>query len=491
MTRRARDVYTEWRGGTCRVKWWTGEYLDSGRKRFGSKDGFTDDDEAYQYGLDQMHDWRHGEKIASADGSILMSVWLDSWLDSLDLAHLSLRNYRWAINSHIRPFFEKKAVKDVTLLDVRAFKRYLGKALGEDNSRRNVMMVLGMVMDDAVKASLRKTSPVERTRRRGRFKRKPRERKRDLPLEVIDRLARNAEIVFGYSGYVFIWTMAFTGMRPGELFGLTREYCYPTWPGSDLRLGDDEDEAERHAEDLERYGKGEGLLPAIRVERQVQYEEGELRFFPPKYDSYRTLVIPPFLAEMLDKLLASHDSEWVFVGVEGGCLARLAFDREYWRPIADGRPERTGPRVQKPRPEIPEVPAMKGKRLYLIRHAHKALLDELGQARFVVETRMGHEMQGVEGTYSSLTVPLERGLMTALQGHWEAFRATLSPEAAIEVVPRPFSTSVADLVRDALRRGITDRADVLDDVRQTRPGATAGAVRQALKRLLRERKSGA
>ncbi|WP_372344628.1 tyrosine-type recombinase/integrase [Streptomyces sp. KL116D] len=432
-----------------------------------------------------MHELRHGEKIAGADGSMLMTDWVDSWLGSLDLAHLSLRNYRWAINSHIRDFFGKKAVKDVTLIDVRAFRRYLAKALREDNSRRNVMMVLGMVMDDAVEAGLRKTSPVERKRRRGRYKKKPRERKKDLPLEVVDRLARNAEIVFGYSGYVFMWTMLFTGMRPGELFGLTREFCYPTWPGSDLRLN--EDEADRYDEDMERYGAAGGLLPAIRVERQVQYEEGELRFFPPKYESYRTLVIPPFLADMLDKLLASHDSEWVFPGIEGGCLARLAFDREYWRPIADGRPERSGARVQKARPEIPEVPAMKGKRLYLVRHGAKAMLDELGQPRYVVETRMGHELQGVEGTYSSLTVALERALVVALQKHWETYRGTLQGEDALEVVPRPLTRSVADLVRDAVRRGITSRAEVLADVRGVRSDATAGAVRQALGRLMSKR----
>ncbi|MFD9070600.1 tyrosine-type recombinase/integrase [Streptomyces lasiicapitis] len=423
MARRAQDVYVEWRGSTCRVKWWTGEYHPNGRKRFESEGGFTDEEDAFRYGEDKRYEARHGEHVSNRDGSTLMDDWLDDWLASLDLAHLSIRNYRWAINSHIRPHFEKKAVKEVDILAVRAFKRHLNRALGEDNSRRNVMMVLGMVMDDAVEAGLRKTSPVERKRRRGRYKKKPRERKKDMPLEVIDRLARNAESVFGYSGYVFMWTMAFTGMRPGELFGLTREFCYPSWPGSDLRLN--EDEVERYDEDLERYGQGEALLPAIRVERQVQYEDSELRFFPPKYESHRTLVIPSFLAEMLDKLLANHDSDWVFPGIEGGCLARLAFDREYWRPIADGLPERSGPHVLKPRPEIPAVPSMKGKRLYLVRHAHKALLDELKQPRYVVETRMGHEMQGVEGTYSSLTVPLERALVAALQQHWEDIRATL------------------------------------------------------------------
>ncbi|MFD4650895.1 hypothetical protein [Streptomyces sp. NPDC058441] len=68
---------------------------------------------------------------------------------------------------------------------------------------------------------------------------------------------------------------------------------------------------------MERYGNGEGLLPAIRVEQQVQYEDGVLDFCPPKYGSYRTLVIPAFLAEMLEKLLDSHTSPWVFVGVDG------------------------------------------------------------------------------------------------------------------------------------------------------------------------------
>ncbi|MFI9046918.1 hypothetical protein [Streptomyces sp. NPDC053427] len=137
---------------------------------------------------------------------------------------------------------------------------------------------------------------------------------------AVEQLARNAEAVFGFSGYAFMWTMAMTGMRPGELYGLTRGYCYPNWPGIDPRA--DPDEEERYEEDAERYGKGEGLMPAIRVERQVQHVEGELQFLPPQYDSYRTLVVLVFLAEMLDKLLASHESDWVFPAVKGGVWGR-------------------------------------------------------------------------------------------------------------------------------------------------------------------------
>lgn len=114
---------------------------------------------------------------------------------------------------------------------------------------------------------------------------------------------------------------------------------------------------------MERYGKGDGLLPAICVERQVQYVDGVLGFYPPKYDSYRTLVIPAFLADMLEKLLDSHTSPWVFVGVDGGCLAQTDFNTFYWRPVADGseeQPRRAGGQL---RPAIPRFPRFPRSRL--------------------------------------------------------------------------------------------------------------------------------
>jgi integrase len=425
MARRTLDVYTEWRGGTCRVKWWTGEYYENGRKKYESKGGFTDDDEAFNYGLEQLADIRHREHVSNRDGSMLMTEWVDTWAQSMDHAHLTERGYKSVIKNHIKPYFKRKTVSEIDVIAYRAFKKHLNSRLGA-GSAGNVMMVLGMILDDAV-PRLIKTSPVERNRRRGRFVKKPKERKKDMAPEVVERLARNAEIFFGYTGYVFIWTMAMTGMRPAELYGLTREYCYPNWPASDPRP--DPDEFERYEEDLERYGQGDGLMPAIRVERQVQYEEHELRFFMAKYGSVRTLVVPVFLAEMLEKLLASHDSKWVFPAIQGGCLGAVNFDYKYWRPIADGTDERKGPRVRKPRAAIPAVPTFKGKRLYLIRHGHKAWLDEDGHSKFAVESRMGHEVPGVEGTYSSVTVPMERAIMKSLQERWESLRERLRRES--------------------------------------------------------------
>ncbi|MEU6048901.1 hypothetical protein ABZ829_00490 [Streptomyces xanthochromogenes] len=225
---------------------------------------------------------------------------------------------------------------------------------------------------------------------------------------------------------------------------------------------------------MERYGKGAGLMPALRVERQVQYKDSKLDFFPPKYNSYRSLVLPWFLAEMLETLLASHDSPWVFTGIEGGCLARVNFDYDYWRPIADGCDARVGP--LKPRPEMPAVPSFKGKRMYLLRHGHKPWLDEDGHPRVAVEHRMGHELPGVEGTYSNVTPAMEAAIMKSLQVRWTAFRASLPPEEAAPMLPTARVPSVAGLVRSAWAVGLRDGRAILEEVRKVRPDANADTV---------------
>jgi integrase len=478
MARRAHDVYTEWRGGTCRVKWWTGEYHANGRKRFESLGGFTDEDTAYEHGQAQMHDIRQGTQVSNRDAAMPLGEWAEQWMGSLDLAHLTMRNYRWVIRQHIKPYFAGRTVGEIDVLDFRAFKKCVGEKLS-DNSTRNIIMVFGQIMDDAVKVGLRKTSPVERQARRGRYKRRPKERKKDMTVEAVQALAGNAQLRWGDAGYVFFWTMAMTGMRPSELYGLTRDYCYPNWPASDPRP--DPSLREQYDDDLRRYGKGPDRMPAIRVERQVQYDgAGKIGFFPPKYESTRTLVIPDFLAEALELLLNSHDSEWVFPAIAGGCLARTKFDVDYWRLIADGAPESNHVYSKKPRPEIPPVPDFAGRRMYLIRHGHKAWLDEDGHSRYAVENRMGHEVQGVEGVYSSLTVPMEQAIRKTLQARWAGLGAPAwRPGAASEYARRG---TLADLVRAAIQEQGVDLDRVLSAVEKDRAGVRRETVMRYLAR---------
>lgn len=410
--------YVEWRGDTCRVKWWAGEYLANGKKKYESQSGFTDDKVAYDFGLDREHDVRHGTHIKSIDSAVLMREYCWAWYAAQDLRPASLATYKSMLRAQIIPYWGNRRVSEINAFEYDAWKKALkAKAAREelsDSYVSDVLMLFAMLMDDAVERyQYRKISPVQRERpRRGKYTKKKREKKRPLAMGTLYQLAVNAHMVWGYTGWVYIWTAAFTGMRPGEMYGLQRQFCHPAWPAADP-------DPDRRAESLERYAGAEPM-PALRVQWQHQWVDGEKTLVEPKYDSWRTLVLPPFLAGMHEALAASHSSRWAFRSILGGDLLGARFDRDYWAPIRDGAPERAA-RKDFVRPAVPPVEAMAGKRIYLLRHGHKEHLDEDGHPEIATESRMGHEVAGVRGLYANVTPKMELRIMETMQQRWEAF----------------------------------------------------------------------
>lgn len=419
--------YIEQRGGSIRVKWWNGGYkLDpNGRptktKLYDSASGpesgvkFADEEEAWNFGLDREHEVRHGKYIPKTDGKTLMRNYCRSWLDALDLRTNSVKGYRSKINAQIEPQWGNHAVGDITAWEYDAWRKSLRAKVAKGEMSKThcdqTLSLFGTLMSDAVKYKLRAESPVVLQLRRGRYAKKAREKKRPFQMETLHALATNAHAVWGYTGWAYIWTIAFTGMRPpGEMTGLRREYASPTWP-----VSDPETDHDLREEALERYGN----LPALRVQWQLQYEGGKRELVEPKYESRRTLVVPPFLHEMHAALLASHDSPWVFPALGGNAMGSQ-FPHRYWKPIRDGADARTG-RIDFRRPKIEPIPAMAGKRQYLLRHWHKEMLEEDGHSVTATETRMGHEVAGVQGLYANLTVKMERDIVESLQVRWEKF----------------------------------------------------------------------
>lgn len=422
--------YVERRGNSIRVKWWGGEYkLDADgnttrTKKYESASGpepgipFEDEDEAYNYGLDREHDVRHGKHIRRADAKTLMKDYCWLWLDAQDLRETSTSRYRSRLRARIIPYWGERAVGDITAWEHDAWRKGLHAAVARGEISQNytdqLTSLFGMLMNDAVvKYKLRNESPVIVQRRRGKYRKKKREAKRPMQMAVLHRLATNAYHVWGFTGWTHIWTLAFTAMRPpGEMWGLRREFTSPTWPASDP-------DPERRELMLERYGPDK--MPALRVQYQSQHEKGRRAQVSPKYDSHRTLVVPPFLHEMHAALLASHDSPWVFPAL-GGDQMGTHWHKAYWSHIRDGSKERSS-RRDHVRREILPVKEMAGKRIYLLRHGHREWLEEDGHSRIAMETRMGHEVAGVEGLYSNLTPGMELRIMETLQERWDAFWA--------------------------------------------------------------------
>lgn len=430
--------YVEWRGNKCRVKWWAGEYLPNGHKKYEAKSGFADENEAVEYGLDREYEVRHGTAIKQRHSRTLMADYCRDWLAAQDLRPTSMRTYKAIINRQIEPYWGSRAVGEITAFEYEAWKKALRAADegGEISGKyvRQILTLFGTMMDDSVtRYQLRTTSPVVRENRgRGKYKKKLREQKRPQEMLTLYRLAANAYEVWGYTGWTYIWTAAFTGMRPKEMWGLQRCFASPSWPASDPLDPDDE----KRERDLDRYTN----MPALRVQYQHQWVEGERKLVDPKYDSWRTLVLPPFLHEMHKALLASHDSQWMFRSLRGEPLLGTQFESTYWWPIRDGSPAREGNFA---RAEIPAVPEMTGKRIYLLRHGHKEWLDEDGHSRVAAEARMGHELGGVEGVYANVTPGMELRIAEALQERWEKFMGE-EGKRWLPPVPSPLPVDLSD-----------------------------------------------
>ena len=418
--------YVEVRGGSIRVKWWGGSYvLDADgkatkRKKYESASGpapgvpFEDEDEAYNYGLDREHDVRHGKGVARVHSSTLMSEYIWTWYKAADLGPNSTKTYGSILRSVIEPHWGNRPVGDITPIEYDAWKKRVSEDYS-DNYAGAVRGVFKMLMDDAVlKYRMRTESPVIEHKRRGRYKKKQTRRiKSELPFEAVHQLAVNAYHVWGFTGWAYILTLAFTGMRPpGEMVGMQRGFLSPHWPASDPVPARGRAAARRYAG-----------MHALRVQHQAYYVDHAPTLAGPKYDSYRTLVMPPFLHEIHAALLASHASPWAFPAMTGGHLLTTEFTQNYWRPIRDGAPERK-PRpkyMRHARPEIPAVPEMAGQDLYRLRHWHRELLDEPGADISTVakEARLGHEVAGIEGVYTRVTIGMEMRIVEYLQGVWE------------------------------------------------------------------------
>lgn len=415
----------ESRGNSIRVKWWGGEYhLDESgkptkRKKYESASGpepgvpFADDDEAYKYGLDRESDVRNN-RYRPKSKNMGMDEYCDIWFAAVDLRVRSESKYESILKAVVKPYWLHWTVGQITPVDYDMFKGYISKKYSE-SYKRSILSVFRMLMDDAVlKYKLRDETPVIDQRHRGRYEKKQTRRvKTELPMEALHQLAVNAYHVWGYAGWVYVWTLAFTGMRPpGEMWGLQRGFTSAHWPASDP-------DRDRRREAERRYAG----MHALRVQHQMYYVASKPTLAGPKYDSYRTLVIPPFLHAMHEVLLASHDKPFLFVSKTGKPMLGVGFTKNYWYVIRDGRdgqePALGGAREG--RSELPGVEEMAEQDAYRLRHWHKALLDEPGAdvAEVAKEARMGHELDGMAGVYSEVTLSMEKRVVEYLQGVWE------------------------------------------------------------------------
>lgn len=371
-----------------------GRWGSASRDDFGNK--FTTQKLAEKFGHALETDVDRKVFVNPRDGRLSIRAWADLWLDSIEVGHLSERDYRSRLNAVILPEWGDVMVADLTTIAYATWEKKLRAEGRAPNSIRGIRSTFRAMMTDAVTSKVRGDNPIpdQKGSRRGKYKPKSQQDERVFAdARQALHVARNGLDLRGPNLYALVLTSWYTGMRIGELAGLTRDCLV-----------------------LDDTGTGARIL----LTHQSQYVDGKPQLVPAKYDSGRSLIIPPFLAELLRELVASRSSEWVFVAPKGGRLLIAGdFYRDTWRPIVDGRAPIPSSRGHKARPGIRPVLGVEGMTPHGLRHGHRVSLDEGGHPRVAIEERMGHELPGVEGTYSHTTLAMERKIAEYLQTLWE------------------------------------------------------------------------
>ncbi|GIF15965.1 tyrosine-type recombinase/integrase [Actinoplanes teichomyceticus] len=192
------------------------------------------------------------------------------------------------------------------------------------------MSLLGLLLREAVADERLGFSPCQGVRI---LTRHPAER----PTATAGQVNRIAERISRHSDQVLVITAAYTGMRWGELAGLAKKNTH---------LGDC----------LIRIHPEHGALHEVR---------GTLYLGPPKTTAaVRDIHLPPFLTELLQTVIDSHDHPLVFCGARGAFLRRSSMSRRAWRPAVNGDPATRTP------------PIIENLHLHDLRHTHKTWLIE-------------------------------------------------------------------------------------------------------------------
>lgn len=353
---------------------------------------------AEQYAAGLETDVRRKTFINPRDGKLTVAGWAEQWLQSIDVGPLSEKEYRLRLKNQVLPEWGDVAVGDLSPAGIAAWEKRIRLKLSK-NYADSIMSTFRTMLDDAVAERLRGDNPVtaRKSGRRGRYKPKPKDEKVIASPRQALLIARNAMALYGMNEYALVLTAAYTGLRIGELAGV-------------------------HRDQLALVDAGQGAR--LHSMQQSQYVNGVFTEIDNKYDSGRGLILPPFLADLLrDLMRARPEGEWVFTAPKGGRLLRAGdWYVDTWHPMVRGRASRGVVRGAKERIGVRPVLGVEGLTPHGLRHSHKVWLDEGSHPRVAVEARMGHVLQGVEGTYSHVTLKMELAIAAHLQELWEASR---------------------------------------------------------------------
>lgn len=425
---------------------WRVKYMTPTGER--SRSGFATETEAVDWGREQERDIRARRWKDPRNGEITFEAWVEKWTAGQDLAPNTVENYAYHLRTHILPRWKNTPLYEIETLEVDAWQADIRRRGYAPSSAAKARSLMVTILEDAVVAKRIDANPAHVRRGRGRtdlqVDSNPEESlwcTADQALEIAER----AGILTGRPDeFVMVLLAAFTGMRLGEVRGLERKYAKPGVRG----LG------------------GRRPQPgSIQVQWQLR-QVGE-KFFkaPPKKNSRRENLLPPFLSDLVSGQMertkpgacgcGEHKGDYLFRPPGGDHHTRAMVANTWFRPAAGGRLVPKGSRerlrvmvdadgryVQRRRAETVErmcspdrpiayavatwAPIVEGLTFHDLRHSHKTWMISAGVPEVAQAERLGHKIPGVRGVYSHATPEMRQHVVDAMQ---ELFVASLKKRA--------------------------------------------------------------
>jgi len=376
---------------------------------WGSEPGFPTKKLAVEWGDGQEAAIREGRWIDPALARVTFGEFTKKWMAAQTPRGRTVIN-RWELlERQILPRWEHTPLHAITWFDAEAWSRTLTCARSVVG---HTLTLMSQIMTGAVDARHIPVNPLYGRRKTGTSNsaaagpRKTSDEEKWAPPEVVLRVARR----MGPANGLHVLTTAWTGLRWGEGIGLhrrnallTRRQAYDGGFFECLILRVEADEGE-----LAEY--------SVRVEGEKKKRRIQQLEPPKNATSVRDIDVPPFLAALLQKHLASWPHDFVFCTPTG-----TWWWRNNWglviRPAADGR-EATKRNGRWPAKEAWE-PVMPGLTMRDLRHTHDTWQAEDNVAPVLAHEQAGHKMPGIKGVYQHPTPEMRQYRLEALQRRFE------------------------------------------------------------------------
>lgn len=357
---------------------WRVRYYHHGELQ--TENGFSSKTEAQKRASDVEYEMRNKTFVARSKGAVTFEEWARTWEDAHDVSKGTWLKYRSHLNNHLIAKFGDTPLDEISHIKIKGWAKNLRRNLA-DATVRDIITLLSMILGDAVEEDLITKNPCRRLKLTLESS-PPKETvtARSL-LRIVERIPEHRALVL---------TAAFTGMRWGEIVGLT-------WRNVNL---------------------DEGTITIDHKVGALHENGGKLELGPPKTPcSARAIHLPPFLVELLREHRSHQLHDHVFTGVRGGLLRRANFRSRFWRPAVAGHKQRGWAALQ---PNLT---------FHGLRHTHKTWLNEDHVDKALQFERLGHHLPGVEGIYSHCSQPMVDHMLTKLEHRWKQAQSGINGES--------------------------------------------------------------